>query len=80
MRASKTLPRRRADGPELVNEAELQHWKSHAMVDLLLEFAGGAMTPGDTTKALARTTLHTVTYDDFRQDKKPLARRKATDG
>ncbi|MCZ0209579.1 hypothetical protein OZK63_29660 [Streptomyces sp. UMAF16] len=27
----------------LVNEAELRHWKSHAMVELLLKFASSAM-------------------------------------
>ncbi|WP_326697784.1 hypothetical protein OG909_10830 [Streptomyces sp. NBC_01754] len=32
-----------AGGPELLNEAELRHWKSHALVELLLEFAGSAM-------------------------------------
>ncbi|MFE7572505.1 hypothetical protein ACFU76_37145 [Streptomyces sp. NPDC057539] len=43
-----------AGGRELVNEAELRHWKSHMMVELLLEFSGGAMKPDDTTKALSR--------------------------
>lgn len=67
-----------AGGPELVNEAELRHWKSHVMVELLLEFAGGEMKPDDTTKALARMeTLHAATYEDLQRAKKALAERKA---
>ncbi|MFZ3562693.1 hypothetical protein ACOKM5_42940 [Streptomyces sp. BH097] len=70
-----------AGGPELVNEAELRHWKSHAMVELLLEFSGSAMTPDDTAKALARMqTLDAVTYEDFQQAKKVLAGREASAG
>ncbi|WP_217210240.1 hypothetical protein [Streptomyces sp. AC550_RSS872] len=68
-------------GPALLNEAELRHWKSHAMVELLLEFAGSAMKKDDTTKALARMeTLHAATYEDLQQAKKMLAERKAAAG
>ncbi|MFF9704683.1 hypothetical protein ACF1FE_26380 [Streptomyces griseofuscus] len=67
-----------AGGPELVNEAELRHWKSHVVVELLVEFTDSAMTPDDTTKALARMeTLHAVTYEGFQEAKKVLAGRKA---
>jgi hypothetical protein len=67
-----------AGGPELVNEAELRHWKSHMMVELLLEFSGSAMKPDDTTKALSRMeTLHAVTYEDLQRAKKAVAERKA---
>ncbi|WP_029383077.1 hypothetical protein [Streptomyces leeuwenhoekii] len=70
-----------AAGPELVNEAELRHWKSHATVELLLEFAGSAMTPYDTTKVLTRLkTLHAVTHKNFQQPKKVLADRKDAAG
>ncbi|MEU2441800.1 hypothetical protein ABZ595_37310 [Streptomyces rubradiris] len=54
----------------LVNEAELRHWKSHAMVELLLEFAGSAMklaTPPRRSPRGERETLHTVTYENFQQ-------------
>ncbi|MFJ9033662.1 hypothetical protein ACIRQP_35205 [Streptomyces sp. NPDC102274] len=68
-------------GPELLNEAELRHWKSHAMVELLLEFAGSAMKKDDTTRALTQMeTLNAVTYEDFQQAKKMLADRKAATG
>ncbi|MCL7382165.1 hypothetical protein [Streptomyces sp. 35G-GA-8] len=67
-----------AGGPELVNEAELRHWKSHMMVELLLEFSGGAMKPDDTTKVLSRMeTLQAATYEDLQQAQKRLAERKA---
>ncbi|MFJ4917616.1 hypothetical protein [Streptomyces sp. NPDC088726] len=65
-------------GPELVNEAELRHWKSHAMVELLLEFSGGSMKPDETAKALSRMeTLQSVTYKDYQQARQKLAERKA---
>jgi len=55
-----------ASSPELLNEAELRHWKSHAMAKLLLESAGSAMKKDDTTKALTRMhTLQAATYEDF---------------
>lgn len=65
-------------GPELLNEAELRHWKSHAMVELLLEFTGSAMKKDDTTKALTRMeTLQAATYEDWQQATKTLADRQA---
>ncbi|MFB7223889.1 hypothetical protein [Streptomyces sp. NPDC056227] len=65
-------------GPELVNEAELRHWKNHMMVELLLEFAGSAMKPDDTTKALTRMeTLHAATYEDLQQARKTVADQQA---
>ncbi|MFI6063200.1 hypothetical protein [Streptomyces sp. NPDC051286] len=68
-------------GPELLNEAELRHWKSHAMVELLLEFAGSAMKKDDTTKALARMeTLQAATYEDLQQARKAVADRQAATG
>ncbi|MEU0859377.1 hypothetical protein ACFY7F_33995 [Streptomyces griseofuscus] len=64
-----------------MNEAELRHWKSHVVVELLVEFTDSAMTPDDTTKALARMeTLHAVTYEGFQEAKKVLAGRKAAVG
>ncbi|MFJ7200970.1 MULTISPECIES: hypothetical protein [unclassified Streptomyces] len=67
-----------AGGLELVNEAELRHWKSHAMVELLLEYVGGAMKKGDTATALSRMeTLQAATYEDYQQAKKMLADRKS---
>ncbi|WP_329266556.1 hypothetical protein [Streptomyces sp. NBC_01451] len=54
---------------------------SHAMVELLLEFAGSAMKPDDTGKALTRMeTLHAATYKDLQQARKRLAEREAADG
>ncbi|MFD3503896.1 hypothetical protein ACFWWC_26175 [Streptomyces sp. NPDC058642] len=65
-------------GPELLNEAELRHWKSHAMVELLLEFSGSAMKKDDTVEALARMeTLNAATYEDLQQARQKLAERKA---
>ncbi|WP_327692409.1 hypothetical protein [Streptomyces sp. NBC_00459] len=65
-------------GPELLNEAELRHWKSHAMVELLLELTGSAMKKDDTTKALTRMeTLQAATYEDWQQATKTLADRQA---
>ncbi|MFC9626996.1 hypothetical protein ACFTXM_45935 [Streptomyces sp. NPDC056930] len=64
-------------GLELVNEAELRHW-SHAMVELLLEYVGGAMKKDDTATALSRMeTLQAATYEDYQQAKKMLADRKS---
>ncbi|MFI9588671.1 hypothetical protein ACIHCQ_44480 [Streptomyces sp. NPDC052236] len=68
-------------GPEMVNEAELRHWKSHAMVELLLEFGGSAMKQDDTTKALTRMeTLDAATYEDLQQARKTVADRRAAAG
>ncbi|MEV5658270.1 hypothetical protein [Streptomyces sp. NPDC052291] len=65
-------------GPELVNEAELRHWKNHVMVELLLEFASSAMKPEDTAKTYGRMeTLNATTYEDYQQAKKALAEEKA---
>ncbi|MFD4528380.1 hypothetical protein ACFWP7_31580 [Streptomyces sp. NPDC058470] len=65
-------------GPELLNEAELRHWKSHAMVELLLEFTGSAMKKDDTVEALARMeTLNAATYEGLQQARQKLAERKA---
>ncbi|MFD9605125.1 hypothetical protein [Streptomyces sp. NPDC059970] len=66
-------------GPELVNEAELRHWKNQMMVEVLLEFACSATKPADTTKALNRIeTLHAAAWDDLQQAKKALAERQAS--
>ncbi|MCX4971047.1 hypothetical protein OHA98_41275 [Streptomyces sp. NBC_00654] len=68
-------------GPELLNEAELRHWKSHAMVELLLKFTDSAMKKDDTVETLARMeALDAVTYEDYQQAKKTLAEEKAAVG
>ncbi|WP_327372266.1 hypothetical protein [Streptomyces sp. NBC_01217] len=68
-------------GPELVNEAELRHWKNQMTVQVLLEFAGSAMKPADTTKALIRMeALRAATWEDLQQAKKALAERQASAG
>ncbi|WP_123076387.1 hypothetical protein [Streptomyces sp. ADI95-16] len=64
--------------PELVNEAELRHWKRLAMVKLLLKFTDSAMKQADMVEALARIqALNAVTYEDYQQAKKTLAEEKA---
>lgn len=69
-----------AGGPELLNEAELRHWKSLAMVELVLEFAGSAMKQDDMVKVLAqREAVNAVTYEDYQRAKKALAGEKAAD-
>lgn len=66
-----------ASGPELLNEAELRHWKSHAMVELLLKFTDTAMKQDDTVETLARIeALDAVTYEDYQQAKRALADRE----
>ncbi|CAM5324884.1 hypothetical protein SFIMM107S_04447 [Streptomyces griseus] len=63
-----------ASGPELLNEAELRHWKNHALVELMLKFMDTAMKQDDTVETLARIeTLNAVTYEDYQQAKKALA-------
>ncbi|MFJ8600061.1 hypothetical protein ACIREM_15300 [Streptomyces shenzhenensis] len=70
-----------AGGPELLNEAELRHRKSHAMVELLLEFADSPMKEDDTVKALTRMeTVNAVTYEEYQQTRKKLAEEKAAAG
>ncbi|MGW2586353.1 hypothetical protein ACWCYZ_34450 [Streptomyces virginiae] len=70
-----------ASGPELVSEAELRLWKSHAMVEVLLEFANSPMKRDDTAKALTRMeTLHTTTYEGWQQAHKALADGQAAAG
>ncbi|MGQ4732668.1 hypothetical protein ACUN3E_34060 [Streptomyces sp. Ju416(a)] len=67
-----------ASGPELLNEAELRHWKSHAMVELLLKFMDTAMKKDDTMETLARIeALNAVSYEDYQQARKKLAEEKA---
>ncbi|MGW8985172.1 hypothetical protein ACWGQ9_21205 [Streptomyces parvus] len=67
-----------AGGPELLNEAELRHWKSHAMVELLLTFMDTAMKQDDTMETLARIeALNAVSYEDYQQARKKLAEEKA---
>ncbi|MGW1438715.1 hypothetical protein ACWD7M_26165 [Streptomyces griseus] len=67
-----------ASGPESLNEAELRHWKSHAMVELLLKFMDTAMRKDDTVEALARIeALNAVTYEDYQQARKKLAEKEA---
>ncbi|MFC9431925.1 hypothetical protein [Streptomyces sp. NPDC056987] len=67
-----------ASGPELLNEAELRHWKSHAMVELLLKFTDSPMKKDDTVKALTRMeTVNAVTYEDYQRAKKALAEKEA---
>ncbi|WEH44014.1 hypothetical protein [Streptomyces sp. AM 2-1-1] len=61
-----------------MNEAELRHWKSLVMVELLLEFASSGINEGDSTKAYGRMeALSAVTYEDYQQAKKALAEKKA---
>ncbi|MFE1198460.1 hypothetical protein ACFW6E_37910 [Streptomyces olivaceoviridis] len=70
-----------AGGSELLNEAELWHWKSHAMVELLLKFMDTAMRQDDTVETLGRIeALNAVTYEDYQQAKKQLAEKKAATG
>ncbi|MFJ8856427.1 hypothetical protein [Streptomyces sp. NPDC102437] len=70
-----------AGGPELLNEAELRHWKSHAMVELLLRFIDSPMKQDDTVETLARIeALHAVTYEEYQQARKKLADEKAAAG
>ncbi|WP_406739548.1 hypothetical protein OG365_40350 (plasmid) [Streptomyces sp. NBC_00853] len=70
-----------AGGPELVSEAELRLWKNHAMVEVLLEFAGSAMKQDGIAKTLARMeTLHTATYEGWQQARKALADEQAATG
>ncbi|MFG2668856.1 hypothetical protein ACGFY6_32040 [Streptomyces sp. NPDC048387] len=70
-----------AGGPELLNEAELRTWKSHAMVELFLQFMDSPMKQDDTVETLARIeALHAVTYEDYQQAKKALAEKKAAAG
>ncbi|MEU5583098.1 hypothetical protein ABZ791_36495 [Streptomyces huasconensis] len=70
-----------AGGPELLNEAELRHWKSLAMVELMLEFAGSSMKQDDVVKVLAqREAVNAVTYEDYQRAKKALAEKKAAAG
>lgn len=67
-----------AGGPELLNEAELRHWKSHAMVELLLTFMDTAMKQDDTVETLARIeALNAVSYEEYQQARKKLADEKA---
>lgn len=70
-----------AGGPELLNEAELRHWKSLAMVELMLEFAGSSMKQEDVVKVLAqREAVNAVTYKEYQQANKALAEKKAAAG
>ncbi|WP_406011669.1 hypothetical protein OG440_41350 (plasmid) [Streptomyces sp. NBC_00637] len=70
-----------AGGPELLNEAELRTWKSHAMVELFLKFMDTAMKQDDMVETLARIeALNAVTYEDYQQAKKALAEEKAAAG
>ncbi|NED02377.1 hypothetical protein G3I55_12010 [Streptomyces sp. SID6648] len=65
-----------AGGPELLNEAELRHWKNHALVELMLKFMDTAMKQDDTVETLARIeALNAVTYEDYQRAKKALADR-----
>ncbi|MFD7631734.1 hypothetical protein ACFV7Q_37995 [Streptomyces sp. NPDC059851] len=67
-----------AGGPELLNEAELRHWKSHAMVELFLRFMDSPMKKDDTAETLAQIeALNAVTYEEYQQAKKKLAEEKA---
>ncbi|TXS47000.1 hypothetical protein [Streptomyces sp. t39] len=67
-----------ASGPELLNEAELRDWKSLAMVELMLEFAGSPMKQDDVVKVLThREAVNAVTYEEYQQAKKALAEKKA---
>ncbi|MEV8103635.1 hypothetical protein [Streptomyces sp. NPDC088135] len=70
-----------AGGPELLNEAELRHSKSHAMVELLLRFIDSPMKQGDTVETLTRIeALHAVTYEEYQQTRKKLEDEKAAVG
>ncbi|WP_228184055.1 hypothetical protein [Streptomyces anulatus] len=67
-----------ASGPALLNEAELRHWKSHAMVELMLKFMDTAMKQDDTVETLARIeALNAVTYEHYQQARKKLAEKEA---
>ncbi|MGC5543654.1 hypothetical protein ACPYPE_23575 [Streptomyces griseus] len=68
-------------GPELLNEAELRHWKNHALVELMLKFMDTAMKQDDTVETLARIeALNAVSYEDYQRAKKALAEKKAAAG
>ncbi|MFE1781276.1 hypothetical protein ACFW9F_01445 [Streptomyces sp. NPDC059506] len=63
----------RTDGMELLNEAELRLWKNRMMVEVLLEFAGTAMRPGDVQLAMSRMeTVHATAYEDLKRVKQKL--------
>ncbi|MBK3643706.1 hypothetical protein [Streptomyces sp. MBT33] len=67
-----------AGSPELLNEAELRTWKSHAMVELFLKFMDSPMKQDDTVETLARIeALHAVTYEEYQQAREKLAEAKA---
>ncbi|GAB3009782.1 hypothetical protein GCM10023080_090000 [Streptomyces pseudoechinosporeus] len=64
-------------GPELLNEAELRHWRSHAIVEIMLEFAGSAMKPDDVRLAMGRLeTVHAATYEGLQEARRKLAERQ----
>ncbi|MCX5589544.1 hypothetical protein [Streptomyces erythrochromogenes] len=70
-----------AGGQELLNEAELRTWKSHAMVELFLKFMDTAMKQDDMVETLARIeALNAVTFEDYQRAKKALAEEKAAAG
>lgn len=67
----------RADGMELLDEAELRHWKSHMLVEVVLEFAGSAMKADDVQLAMSRMeTVHATTYEDLKRVRQTLADRR----
>ncbi|MEU3923078.1 hypothetical protein [Streptomyces sp. NPDC029004] len=63
-----------AGDPELLDEAELRRWKSHMTLEVLLEFAFGALKLADIELALSRLeTVHAATYEDLERVKQKLA-------
>lgn len=66
----------RADSMELLNEAELRHWKNRSITEALLEFGTGAMAEGDIQLLDSRlATVHGATYEDLRRAQRQLAER-----
>ncbi|MGW2331701.1 hypothetical protein ACWC5C_38955 [Streptomyces sp. NPDC001700] len=66
-----------AGGPEMLNEAELRHWKNHMMVEVLLQFSGSAMKPEDVQLATSRMeTVHATTHEDLQRLKQKHAERR----
>ncbi|MFB7258112.1 hypothetical protein [Streptomyces nojiriensis] len=67
--------------PELVNEVQLRNWRSLAVTELLLAFAGSAMKQEDTEATLAQVeAVYAVTYEEYQRAKKALAEEKAAAG
>ncbi|MCF3143803.1 hypothetical protein [Streptomyces platensis] len=64
------------DSMELLNEAELRHWKNRSITDALLEYGTGTMAEDDIQILDSRlATVHGATYEDLRRAKRQVAER-----